>query len=122
MTHIHKFCEQEEMNEQRTSQMFPESRGLLFVFSPILGLFLAAFAYYVHLWHPSTLTDKIGKALLLEALFTFITLCLVGFAASILGPDRIRPLIVRHGFKAAVSGVALIVGFGFVILYYGFTE
>ena len=110
------------MNESKPRQMFPESRGVLFIFSPILGAFLVGFAYFVHLWQPITLGDKIAKILLFEVLFSFITLCIIGFVASIVGPHRLRPLILLHGGRAALAGLALIIGFVLVVLYYGFTN
>lgn len=102
--------------------MFPESRGVLFVFSPILGVFFLTSAYFVHLYVPTSVVERIGKALLLEVLSSFLALCGVGFVASIIGPDRMRPAIARVGGKAALAGVVLVIGFMLVVLYYGLTS
>jgi hypothetical protein len=106
--------------------MFPESRGVLFVFSPILGVFFLVSAYFVHLYQPTSVVERVGKALLLEALSSFIVLCGVGFLASIIGPDRMRPLITRVGGKAALAGVLLgvplVIGFMLLVLYYVLTS
>jgi len=99
--------------------MFPESRGILFVFSPILGVFFVVCAYFVHHWEPSSAADKVGRWVLMEVLSSFLMLCGVGFVASIIGPDRMRPLITRVGGKAAFAGIVLILGFFLVLLYYG---
>src|SRR6266513_1713359 len=92
----------------RPRQMFPESRLILGMLSPVLGVFFAVCIYFTSVWQPSTIGDRIGKFAVEDILFTFITLCGVGFIASIVGPHRIRPLILRVGGKAARAGVALI--------------
>jgi hypothetical protein len=85
-------------------------------------MFFVVCAYFVHLWEPASTADKVGRGLLLEVLSSFLVLCAVGFVASIVGPDRMRPLIMRVGGKAALAGVLLIMGFVLVLLYYGFTS
>ena len=64
-----------------------------------------------------TVGDRIGKFAAEDILFTFITLCGVGFIASVVGPQRIRPLIVRVGGRAARAGLALILGTIVYMLY-----
>jgi hypothetical protein len=98
--------------------MFPDSRFVLGIFSPILGVFFCGCVYFTGVWQPSTLTDKIGKFAVEDILFTFISLCCVGFIASVVGPDRIQPLIHRVGGNAARAGVALILGTTVYIIYY----
>jgi hypothetical protein len=105
--------------------MFPESRGVLFIFSPILGLFFCTFAYFVHDYKPTDTLERAGKVLLLEVLASFLSLCFIGLFASIVGPNRIRPLISRVGLKAAVAGLLLIIpllGLFLVGLYYAFVS
>jgi hypothetical protein len=99
-------------------QMFPDSRFVLGLFSPILGVFFGVCAYFTDVWQPSTLPDKVGKFAVQDILFTFITLCGVGFIASVIGPQRVQPLIHRVGGKAAIAGVVLILGTAIYIIYY----
>jgi hypothetical protein len=105
-------------NQTPPRQMFPDSRFVLGMFSPILGVFFCVCVYFTDGWQPSTLTDKIGKFAVQDILFTFITLCGVGFIASVVGPQRIQPLIHRVGGKAARAGLALILGTVVYIIYY----
>ena len=91
-------------------QMFPESRLRLGMLSPVLGVFFAVCIYFTSVWQPSTLGDRIGKFAVEDILFTFITLCGVGFTASVVGPHRIRPLILRVGGRATRADVALMLG------------
>ena len=104
----------------KPKMMFPDSRGVLLVFSPILASFFVGFAYIAHQWHPRSLGDTIGKIIFLEIIFSFIGLCLVGFLAGIAGPHRMEHAIVHFGGRAALGGIILIVGSIFVLLYYGF--
>jgi hypothetical protein len=106
----------------KAKPVFPESRGILLVFSPILGVFFVVCAYFVHVWEPTSTADKVGRWLLLDVLSSFLVVCGVGFVTGIVGPGRMRPLIVRVGGKAALAGVLLILGFVLVLLYYGFTS
>jgi hypothetical protein len=107
------------MRDQRQPrEMFRESRCILGMFSPILGLFFCVCVYFTEVWQPSTLTDKIGKFAVEDILFTFISLCGVGLIASVVGPQRIQPLIRRIGGKAASAGVVLMLGTLVWILYY----
>jgi len=101
----------------RPRQMFPESRLILGMLSPVLGVFFAVCIYFTSVWQPSTIGDRIGKFAVEDILFTFITLCGVGFIASIVGPHRIRPLILRVGGKAARAGLALILGTVVYLIY-----
>ena len=78
-------------------QMFPESRLLLGMLSPVLGTFFGVCIYFTSVWEPSSIGDRIGKFAVEDILFTFITLCGVGFVAGVIGPHRIRPLILRVG-------------------------
>ena len=64
-------------------QMFPESRLMLGMLSPVLGVFFAGCIYFTSVWQPSTIGDRIAKFAVEDILFTFITLCGVGFIASI---------------------------------------
>jgi predicted membrane protein len=106
------------MSEQTPRrQMFPESRLMLGMLSPVLGVFFAFCIYFTGVWQPSTIADRIGKFAVEDILFTFIALCGVGLLASVVGPHRIRPLILRVGGKAARAGVALILGTIVYILY-----
>ena len=98
-------------------QMFPESRLMLGMLSPVLGIFFGVCIYFTSAWQPSTVGDRIGKFAVEDILFTFITLCGVGFIASVVGPHRIRPLIVRVGGRAARAGLALILGTIVYMLY-----
>jgi hypothetical protein len=98
-------------------QMFPESRLMLGMLSPVLGVFFGACIYFTSVWEPATIADRIGKFAVEDILFTFITLCGVGLIASVVGPYRIRPLILRVGGKAARAGVALILGSVVYLLY-----
>lgn len=90
---------------------------MLGMLSPVLGVFFAVCIYFTRVWQPSTIGDRIGKFAAEDILFTFITLCGVGLVASVVGPDRIRPLILRVGGKAARAGVALMLGSIFYMLY-----
>jgi hypothetical protein len=101
--------------------MFPESRLMLGMLSPILGVFFAVCIYFTSVWEPSTTGDRIGKFAIEDILFTFITLCGVGFIASVVGPHRIRPLIMRVGGRAARAGLALMLGTVVYMLYYFLT-
>ena len=98
-------------------QMFPESRLLLGILSPVLGTFFGVCIYFTSVWQPSTTGDRIGKFAVEDILFTFITLCGVGLIASVIGPHRVRPLIFRVGGRAARSGLALILGTIVYMLY-----
>ncbi len=98
-------------------QMFPESRLALGMLSPVLGVFFAVCIYFTSVWQPSTVGDRIGKFALEDILFTFIILCGVGLVASVVGPDRIRPLILRVGGRAARAGLALMLGSVAYLLY-----
>ncbi len=102
--------------------MFPESRLILGMLSPVLGVFFGVCIYFTSIWQPSNIGDKIGKFAVEDILFTFITLCGVGFIASVVGPHRIQPLITRVGGKAAISGLVLMVGTIAYILYYCLLE
>ena len=106
------------MSEQTPPrQMFPESRLMLGMLSPVLGVFFAVCIYFTSVWQPSTIGDRVGKFAVEDILFTFIILCGVGLIASVVGPHRIRPLILRVGGKAARAGVALILGTIVYMLY-----
>jgi hypothetical protein len=104
-------------DETPPRQMFPESRLMLGMLSPVLGVFFAVCVYLTSVWQPSTLGDRIGKFAVEDILFTFITLCGVGVIASIVGPHRILPLILRVGGKAARACLALILGTIVYLLY-----
>jgi hypothetical protein len=41
----------------------------------------------------------------------------VGLIASVVGPHRIRPLILRVAGKASIAGLALVFGFVLYVLY-----
>jgi len=97
--------------------MFPESRLMLGMLSPLLGVFFAVCIYFTSVWEPSTFGDRIARFIVQDILFTFITVCGVGLVATVVGPERIRPLILRIGGKAALSGVALILGTVVYALY-----
>jgi hypothetical protein len=97
--------------------MFPESRLMLGMLSPLLGIFFAFCIYFTSVWQPATIGDRIGKFAVQDILFTFITLCGVGLIASVVGPHRIRPLILRIGGKAARAGVAFMLGSIVYVLY-----
>jgi hypothetical protein len=103
--------------ETQPRQMFPDSRILLGIFSPVLAVFFFAGVYFTNDWQPSNIGDKALKYLAQDALFTFITLCGVGFIASVVGPHRIQPMIARLGGKAAKAGLALITGSIIYLLY-----
>lgn len=98
--------------------MFPESRLMLGSLSPVLGTFFAVCVYFTSVWQPSTVIDRVSKFAVEDILFTFIILCGVGLIASVVGPDRIRPLILRVGGRAARAGVALILGAVAYMLHY----
>src|SRR4051812_38108805 len=100
------------MSEQTPPrQMFPESRLMLGMLSPVLGVFFAVCIYFSSVWQPASIGDRIGKFAVEDILFTF------GLIASVVGPHRIRPLILRVGGKAARAGVALILGSIVYMLY-----
>lgn len=105
--------------------MFPDSRGVLLVFSPVLALFFVAFAYSVHGYVPISLGERIWKALFLEILSSFLVLCCLGFVAGIIGPNHIRPVITRVGIKAALAGmligIPLTAGFILLVFLYFFS-
>jgi hypothetical protein len=90
--------------------MFPESRFMLGMLSPVLGTFFAVCIYFISVWEPSTFGDRIGKFAVEDILFTFVTLCGVGLIASVVGPHRVRPLIHRVGGRAARAALALVLG------------
>ena len=90
---------------------------MLGMLSPVLGVFFAACIYFTNVWQPSTIGDRIGKFVVEDILFTFIVLCGVGLIASIAGPHRIRPLILRVGGRAVRAGLVLIVGTVLYIFY-----
>jgi len=98
--------------------MFPESRFILGLFSPILGAFFGVCVYFTGDWHPSALIDKIGKFAAEDVLFTFIILCVVGFIAALVGLQRIQPLVRLLGGKAVGACLALILGAAAYIIYY----
>ena len=98
-------------------QIFRESRLLLGMLSPVLGTFFGVCIYFTSVWQPSTIGDRIGKFAVEDLLFTFVTLCGVGFIASVVGPHRIRPLILRVGGRAARAGLALMLGTIVYMLY-----
>src|SRR5207247_10405030 len=104
-------------NQIPPRQMFPESRLMLGMLSPVLGVFFAGCIYFTSVWQPSTIGDRIAKFAVEDILFTFITLCGVGFIASIVGPHRIRPLVLRIGSKAVRAGLALMLGTVVYMLY-----
>jgi hypothetical protein len=91
--------------------MFPDSRAILFVFSPVLAVFFIVCDYFVHVWEPTSTTDKVGRGLLLEVISSFLVLCVVGFVASVVGQDPMRPVILRVGGKAGLAELLLILGF-----------
>ena len=97
--------------------MFPDDRLVLGIFSPVLGLFFGVCVYFTSFWEPSSVGDKIGKCVVEDVLFTFLTLCGVGFVASLVGPTRIQPLITRVGGKAVLAGLALILGTVVYVIY-----
>ena len=97
--------------------MFPESRLMLGMLSPVLGTFFGVCIYFTSVWQPSTIADRIGKFAVEDILFTFITLCGVGFIASVIGPHRIRPLIIRVGGRAVRASLALMLGTIVYLLY-----
>ena len=101
-------------------QMFPESRLMLGMLTPLLGVFFGVCLYFTSVWETSTTGDRIGKFAVEDILFTFITLCGLGLIASVVGPDRIRPLIMRVGGRAARAGLALMLGTVVYMLYYWF--
>jgi hypothetical protein len=98
-------------------QMFPDSRFILGLFSPIIAVFFGVCFYFVREWRPTTIIDKIGKFAVEDILVTFITLCGVGLIAAIVGPQRIQPLIRRIGSKAILAALALILGTIVYIIY-----
>ena len=104
-------------DQTQPRQMLPESRLMLGMLSPVLGVFFAVCIYFTSVWQPSTIGDRIAKFAVEDIQFTFIILCAVGFIASIVGPHRIRPLILRVGGKAARAGLALILGTVVYLIY-----
>jgi hypothetical protein len=82
-------------------QLFPESRLMLGMLSPLLGVFFVACIYFTSEWHPSTVADRLGKFALEGALLTSITLCGVGLLASFFGPHQTRRLIRNIGRRTA---------------------
>jgi hypothetical protein len=98
-------------------QMFPDSRLSLGLLSPVLGIFFAVCIYFTSVWQPSTIGDRIAKFAVEDILFTFVMLCVVGLIASVVGPHRIRPLILRVGGKAVRAGLALMLGTVVYLLY-----
>ena|SRR5437763_6661597 len=106
------------MSDQKPlRQMFPESRLMLWTLSPVLGIFFGVCIYFTGVWQPVTVGDQLGKFAVEDILFTFITLCGVGFIASVVGPDRIRPLILRVGGRAVRTGLLLMLGTIIYMLY-----
>lgn len=96
------------MNHKTSPQpLFPESRLVLGLLSPPLGFFFAVCIYLARAWEPPTMGDRIGRYALEDILFTFVTVCVVGLIASLVGPQRIRPLITKAGSKAMVAVLAL---------------
>ena len=90
---------------------------MLGMLTPLLGVFFAVCLYFTSVWEPSTTGDQIGKFAVEDILFTFITLCGLGLIASVVGPDRIRPLIMRIGGRSARAGLALMLGTIVYVLY-----
>jgi len=70
-------------NQKPPDQMFPESRFVLGLLSPILGVFFGVCAYFTGVWQPPGLPDTVGRFVVEDILFTFITLCVVGLIASL---------------------------------------
>lgn len=107
-----------KMNEEPAPrQMFPESRLMLGMLSPVLGLFFAVCIYFTGTWQPPSTADRIGKFIVEDILFTFISLCGVCLMASVVGPQRIRLLVLCVGGRAARAGVVLILGTMVYIVY-----
>ena len=107
------------MNDKTpTRQMFPESRAVLAVFSPILGASFCCGAYFTSVWQPSNLSDKLLKYGILCVISVFITLCIVGFIAAIVGPRRIQPLVDRVGGLALKAGFVLMAGGVYYLIHY----
>ena len=107
------------MEESR--QLFPESRVVLVLFSPLLGLFLIACAFGVYGWAPQNMADTVGKLVTLELLLTAAVLCFFAFLGGIVGPDRVRRRIERTTAKLGLLGAASILGFVILVFWYGFT-
>ena len=106
------------MNDQKQPrQMFPESRLMLGLLSPILGFFFCVCIYFTRAWQPITMGDRMARFAAEDILFTFVTLCAVGLIAAVVGPNRIRPLVLRIGGKAVLSGLALVVGTIVYVIY-----
>jgi hypothetical protein len=93
-----------------TRQMFPDSRLVLGLLCPILAFFFGVCVYVTHEWQPASAVDKIGKFVVEDVLFTFITLCIVGLIASVVGPRRIQAIVSRITGKAARAALALALG------------
>lgn len=83
---------------------------MLGMLSPVLGILFAGCIYFTRAWEPSTIGERMGKFAVEDILFTFITLCGVGLVASIVGPNRVRPLILRVGGRAVRAGLVLVLG------------
>ena len=90
---------------------------MLGMLSPVLGVFFGVCIYCTRVWQPSAIIDRIGKFAVEDILFTFISVCGVGMLASVVGPHRIRPLILRVGGRAARAGVSLMLGTVIYLLY-----
>jgi len=105
------------MNEQR--QMFPDSRAVLVVFSPILAAFLLFCAYGVHTWGPSSPVDTAGKYLALELLLSLVVLCGLAFVGGVIGPHRVMPLVEKGTGKVGLLAAAFLGGFILLLLWNG---
>jgi len=90
---------------------------MLGMLCPVLGVFFAVCIYFTSVWQPETIGERIGRFIVQDILFTFLTLCGVGLVATIVGPERMRPLTLRIGGKAARAGLALILGTVVYALY-----
>jgi len=106
------------VTEQR--QLFPDNRVVLAVFSPILGLFVLASAFGVQTWKPLSTGEGVAKVFVLEILLTSFILCVLGFLAGIVGPDRIRPIFERTTARIGLAVLALFVAFIILLLWNGF--
>lgn len=90
--------------------MFPESRFIIGVLGSAMGFFFVVCVQFVDAWEPGNRLDHVGKVVVMEVLFTFISLSGIALLACILGPDRVRSLINRVGGKAVVAGLAMMLG------------
>ena len=97
--------------------IFPDSRVILFLFSPIPAAFFFYCISAVHDWGPASTTDKVARGLGLEIISSSLALCGVYFLATIIGPKRLEPLIRGVLLKVAFAGLLLIVGFVLLLLY-----